>query len=94
MAGLTITEFLVELKHDAASDSALRTQMVKWKREALESINDGKGAQVVSGSGNGLAYTASQLGMNNVQWYTALGRVLREIEASTTLPSRTLGRIV
>lgn len=71
----------------------LRDQMREWKTSALASIAEGNGGQIVSGSGNGTSFAAS-LGMTNFQWFTALGRILRELETGASKPTQTLARIV
>lgn len=71
-----------------------RAKLVAWKDAALESIADGNGGDLASGSGNGLAFTKTQGGMTNAEWFTALDQAVQAIDAGGRSPSTTYGRII
>lgn len=42
------------------------------KKQALQSIVDGNGGQVISGSGNGLSFSINNSKLTNAEWFEAL----------------------
>ncbi len=67
--------------------------MEGWKKDTRNEIAEGRGGQVVSGSGNGTSFAVS-LGITNFQWYAILGRILREIKSGQQRPSVTIARVL
>lgn len=86
--------FINSLYRYGKESSEDRAQLVKWRKAALESIAEGNGGDLASGSGNGMAFTKSMGGMSNAEWFTALDQAIQLIDAGIPLPSSTLGRIV
>jgi hypothetical protein len=54
-----------------------------WLNDAILAIGEGKGAQLVSASGNGVNF-ASNIIINFVDWANTLTKVLEQIEAGAT----------
>jgi len=86
-------QFIGALRRYGAESPANKKQLEDWKRAALTSIASGNGGQIVSGSGNGVAFTQTA-GMTNQEWFAALDEALQYLAAGLTPSSRTYGRII
>ena len=71
-----------------------RARLVQWRRAAIQSIADGNGGDLASGSGNGVAFTKTQGGMTNAEWATALDLAIQAVDAGQMPPTTTYARIV
>ena len=69
-----------------------KTQLETWLDEALVSVGDGNGGQVVSASTNGASYSLNA-GMTNAEWANALDYALLMIGKGVQSTSRSYGRI-
>lgn len=86
--------FINSLYRYGKESSEARDKLVKWRETALESIAEGNGGDLASGSGDGMAFTKAMGGMSNAEWFTALDQAIQLIDAGIAMPSSTLGRIV
>ena len=86
-------QFLAALRRYGAESPARRKQLEDWKLAALTAIAAGESGQVISGSGNGVAF-AQTAGMTNLEWFTALDQALQYLAAGLTPSSRTYARII
>ena len=43
-----------------------------WRDDAIQSVADGKGGQLVSGSGNGTTFSVQASKLTNSEWFEAL----------------------
>lgn len=54
-----------------------------FQENVIANIAEGNGAQVISGSGNGLSFTVSNSKLSNGEWFECLTFAIREIERNT-----------
>lgn len=86
-------QFIAALRRHGAASPANKKQLQDWKTAALTAIGNGESGQLVSGSGNGVAFQQSA-GMTNLEWFTALDQALQYLDAGLTPSSRTYGRVI
>lgn len=87
------TKFVAALRRFGAESPGNKKQLQDWKMAALTAIGEGNSGQIVSGSGNGLAFSQTA-GMTNLEWFTALDEALQYLDAGLTPPTRTFARVV
>lgn len=87
-------QFIAALRRYGAESPEKKANLIAWKDAALESIADGGGGDLASGSGNGLSFTKMQGAMTNQEWFVALDLALAWIEAGIAPPGVILARIV
>ena len=72
---------LITALEQYAEESNENLQALKTARDcALESIVSGNGAQMVSGTANGLSFNLSQSGLTNTEWFEAVQMVITKVE--------------
>jgi hypothetical protein len=86
-------KFIGALRRWGAESAENKAELVKWKTEALREIAENKGGHMVSGSGNGVAFT-QHASMTNAEWFAALDEALEWIDKAIAPPSRTHTRIL
>ena len=59
-----------------------------WLTEALTDMKDGKGSQLTSGQGNGVAFTTNTEGMTIQDWYSALDMAIYMVDNNVGVSSR------
>ena len=83
----TIKAHLMRARGDAAYAAKLRAELNRILDEKLEN----NGANIISGSGNGLSFATSQ---SNPEYEADLYIILRHLEDGTIPASRTLARVI
>ena len=86
-------QFIGALRRFGAESDENRAELVTWKNEALRDIAANKGGHIVSGSGNGMAFT-QQVSMTNAEWFNALDQAIAWLDAGIAPPSRTQARVI
>lgn len=87
--------FVGRLRRHGALSPGNKKQLQDWKAEALADMAENKGGDVISGSGNGVAFAKSMGGgtMTNKDWFEVLDDALLYLDAGLTPSSRTYARI-
>lgn len=86
--------FIAALTRYGKESAEKKQTLIKWKDAALESIAEGNGGDIASGSGNGLSFTKQIGGMTNLEWFTALDQALGWIDTGILPPSKTIARVL
>ena len=89
-------KFVARLRRYGAESPANRKQLRDWKAEAIAEMAENKGADIISGSGNGVAFARSLGGtsMTTKDWFEALDDALVYLDAGLTPGSVTYARII
>jgi len=88
--------FVGRLRRYGLECPANKKQLQDWKAAALAEMAENKGGDILSGSGNGVAFAKAMGGasMSNKDWFEALDDALQYIAAGLTPSSRTYARII
>lgn len=86
-------QFVGALRRYGAASEDNATQLATWKAAALTAIAAGNGGQIISGSGNGVAF-AQTSGLTNLEWFEVLDSAIQYLDAGLTPSSRTIARII
>jgi len=69
------------------------SQLEDWLGEAIEAIAAGKGASVISTTGNGMTVSFSTKSLTNSEWAATLAKALEMIERGS-ISSRAIGTVI